>query len=203
MKQINGNKKGIFRGITILIFLAFVAMGALAQTQKGSSRQFDIGSLLNIDNNQSEFKIHLWTDRDDATYKIGDNVTFFFKTDKDCRVTLLNVGTDGTVQLLFPNDYHKDNQVKAGIIYTIPPREAGFVLKAKSPAGEDVVKAIATLEKVNLIKENDMIPVKGFIKGFKSVNKDIKSLTIELEATLKPVSPSRWAETEKVVRIVN
>jgi hypothetical protein len=186
----------------ILAVLTLMISGALAQTQKGSSRQFYIEPLLNIDNPQSEFRVDLWTDRDDATYKIGDKVTFFFKTDKDCRVTLLNVGTDGKVQLLFPNEYHKDNQVKAGAVYTIPPQEAKFAIKAKAPAGEDTVKAIATLDKVDLIKDDDIIPVKGFIKGFSGVNKNVRTLTIELEETLRPVNPKKWAETQTMVRIV-
>ncbi len=98
-------------------------------------------------------------------------------------MTLLNVGTDGKVQLLFPNEYHKNNQVKAGTVYIIPPREANFAIKAKAPAGMDAVKAIATLDKVTLIKDDDIIPIKGFIKGFRSINKNVPALTIELEET--------------------
>jgi hypothetical protein len=137
-----------------------------------------------------------------TSHKIGDKVTFFFKTDKDCRVTLLNVGTDGQVQILFPNEFHKDNQVKAGTTYTIPPREAKFAIKAKAPAGEDVVKAIATLDQVDLIKDQDVVAVKGDNKGFKSLKKNAKTLAIELEETLKPVDPKKWSEAEKVVKIV-
>ena len=201
MKQKNGIKKGICFSFMILAVLAFLVSGALAGP-KATKKQFDVEPLLEINNPQAEFKVDLWTDRDDATYKIGDKVTFFFKTDKDCNLTLLNVATDGKVQILFPNEFHKDNLVKAGTIYTIPPKEAKFAIKAKAPAGEDVVKAIATLDQVTLIKDEDVVAVKGYIKGFKGLKKNVRTLAIELEETLKPVDPKKWSEADKVVKIV-
>lgn len=207
MKHVKGNKKGIIKGITIIIFWALMVTGALAQAQaqegtENARRQFEIEPLLKIDNPQAEFKVDLWTDREDGTYPIGDKVTFFFKADRDCRVTLLNVGSDGKVQLLFPNDFHKENLVKAGMVYTIPPKESKFAIRAKAPAGVDTIKAIATLDKVVLIRDEDIIPIKGFIKGFKGINKNVRTLTIELEETLKPVDPKTWAEAQRVVKIV-
>ncbi len=201
MKQKNGIKKGICFSFMILTVLTFLVSGVLAGP-KATKKQFDVEPLLNIENPQAEFKVDLWTDREDATYKIGDKVTFFFKTDKDCNLTLLNVGTDGKVQILFPNEFHKDNLVKAGTTYTIPAKDAKFAIKAKAPAGEDVVKAIATLDQVALYKNEDVVAVKGYIKGFKGLKKNVKTLTIELEEALKPVDPKKWSEADKVIKIV-
>lgn len=202
MKSMKGIKKGVWVVLLVLGVMAFMVSGALAKDKKVTKKQFDIESLLKIDNPQAEFKVDLWTDREDGTYKIGDRVTFFFKTDRDCRVTLLNVGTDGKVQILFPNDFFKDNLVKAGTTYTIPPKEAKFAIKAKAPAGEDAVKAIATLDKVVLIHDEDIVAVKGASKGFKTLKKNPKTLAVELEEKVKPMDPKTWAEANKVIKIV-
>jgi hypothetical protein len=202
MKRLKWRKKGIGMMIGLITILAGMIGSALAQGGKAATRQFEIDPLLQLDNPRAEWKVDLWVDRKDNTYKIGDQVTFYFMAERDCRVSLLNVATDGQVQVLFPNDFHQNNLVKAGTVYTIPPREAPFAIRAKAPAGEDVVKVIATLDNVNLIKEGDLVPVAGKPKGFRGIKKNLKALVIEMEATLKPVDPAKWAEAERVVKIV-
>jgi len=152
----------------------------------------NVDELQNIKNPDAGFKIEIWTDREDATYKIGDEVIFYFKTNKDSRLTLLNVGTSGKVYVFFPNKYQKDNLVKAEEVYRFPPEEAKYLFKFKGPAGVELVKAIATLENVTLISHADIKPT-GEVQ---EVTKPQSEIVKDIEVALKPVNTKKWAEAE-------
>ena len=62
--------------------------------------------LIALKNPNPSFRVKVWVDKmEDVLYHIGDTITFKFKSDRDCYLTLLNVGTTGTVTVLYPNKY--------------------------------------------------------------------------------------------------
>lgn len=156
-----------------------------------------VTELQNIKNSDAGFKVELWADRENANYKVGDEIAFFFKANKDCRLTLFNVGTSGTVHIFFPNKYQEDNLVKAGEVYRFPPQEAKYLLRLKGPAGVDVVKAIATLDQVPLVAEADVKP-EGVVQ---KVDESQSKLARDIEIALKPVETDRWTEAELVLQV--
>jgi hypothetical protein len=182
----------------MIIALGLVTNEAFSQTKKVEKRQIEIVHLQDIDNPDAGFKVDLWTDRKDVTYKVGDQIVFSFKSNKDCRLTLFNVSTSSRVQILFPNEHQKDNLVKAGTTYQIPPKDAKYLFKAQGPAGEDVVKAIATLDKVALVNPNDCKPA-GI---FQEVTKPEAQTAKDIEIALKPIDTKKWAEAEKIIKII-
>ncbi len=99
--------------------------------------------LVAMHNDSPPFRIHLWTNKQD--FRKGDNITFSFRTDRDCYLTLVDISTDGELNVIFPNCYHKDNYVRAGKTYTIPGPDYGFEFEVGGPTGIERVKAIATL----------------------------------------------------------
>lgn len=188
-------RKSKVNWVLIVLGLVFLVTNTLSQVKE---KQITVEKLQDIQNPESEFQIELWVDREDSTYKIGDTVVFFFRSNRDCRLTLFNVATNGEVLIIFPNEYHKENQVKAGETYRIPPEGAKFLFRVKGPAGEDVVKAIATLENIPLVSEEDFKQE----ESFQIATKGEKTLAVEIADTLKPVDPKRWAEAEKVLKVV-
>jgi len=196
-------RKVFFLSVIVLVISAFMVGGVFAaEAKKGTPKQVDIEALSEIKNPNAEFKVELRVDKEDANYKVGDEVKFFFKTDRDCRLTLLNVATSGQVMILFPNEYQKDNKVTAGSEYKIPAEGAKFVFRAKGPAGKDVIKAIATLEPIEVVKPADTETPKGAAKGgFKVVKKRAKDVAIEIKNTFQPLDPKTWAEAEKTITI--
>lgn len=194
-------KRGIVL-VCVSIFVLFVAAGAYAE-QAATGKQVVVEKkkpaqgLQDIKNPKPGFNVELWADRKDAAYKVGDEVAFFFKADKDCRVTLFNVGTSGEVQILFPNKFQKDNLVKADKEYRFPAKEAEYLFRFKGPAGEDMVKAIATLDDVTLVAASDTKP-QGEVK---EVVKPQSVLARDVEIALKPVETKRWSEAELVVTV--
>ena len=75
--------------------------------------------------------------------KVGDPVYFHFKSAKDAFLTLLNVGAEVEITILFPNEYMPFNRVIANKTYTIPTPEMGFELHLGGPPGQELVKAFA------------------------------------------------------------
>ena len=92
---------------------------------------------------EGEIKVELWSDR--PSYKIGESMTLHFKTDRDCYVTILDVGTSGKVHIIYPNRFSGGGQVLAGKTYSIPGRNDGYVIMVEGFPGIEVVRAIATL----------------------------------------------------------
>lgn len=64
--------------------------------------------------------LHVWTNQPTGTaFKAGDRVVIYFKADRDCYVTALNVSEKGDVSILFPSKEHPDSFIAAGREYTI------------------------------------------------------------------------------------
>ncbi len=83
--------------------------------------------------------------------RIGDEIRFRFTAERDCYVTLVNVGTSGKVTVLFPNQHRPDGRVRAGQVYETGTAGAmPFRIRASGPPGRELVKAVATLEPLDL-----------------------------------------------------
>lgn len=84
---------------------------------------------------------------------------------KDCYFTILNICSNDTVYVLFPNQYREDNFVRAGDTFEMPneqDRNIGLSLPVKLLPGKitdsEIIKIIATKEKLNLVEfKKDMI----------------------------------------------
>ncbi len=85
--------------VFVILALLFLTSSSLSQTKK----QITIEKLQDIENPEAEFSVELWVDREDGTYKVGEKIIFFFKANRDCRLTLFNVATNGQVLIIFPN----------------------------------------------------------------------------------------------------
>ncbi len=190
------HRKKVF---TILLVVCNLARGTkFASAVEPEGKEVDaICKLADIDNPGAEFRVQLWTDREDATYKVGEEVKLYFKTDKDCYLTLFCVGAGGKVYIIFPNEYHKDNFVKAGNEYSVLPEGAKFVLKAVKPAGVELIKGIATLVRVPLLEKEDIKPA-GPVQ---EVNLPEEQLARSLGITFNPVKRQYWTTIDKLIKI--
>lgn len=63
--------------------------------------------------------IRLWTSHGE-TYRRGERVRVFFRTEQDAFVTILRVDSDGRVRVLFPREPWEDNAVRGGATYDVP-----------------------------------------------------------------------------------
>jgi predicted Ser/Thr protein kinase len=73
-----------------------------------------------------------------AVYRSGDGLVIDVTTPRDGYLNVLNVGENENAALvLFPNQYHPDNAVKAGTTITIPDEGSPFSLPATLSEGSE------------------------------------------------------------------
>jgi hypothetical protein len=126
--------------------------------------------------------------RSERNYHIGEKVNLYFKSEKDCYLTLLNYGTSGKLTVLYPNALFKENFIKANTVYAIPGRDYPFDYIISGPKGVERIKAIAVTEKLDLIK---LAYRKGEIFSTStSASRDISVAAKKIET----MEVQRWAE---------
>jgi len=94
-----------------------------------------------------DFKIRVWVDKGNGgVYTIGEKLLIFFKANHDCFLKLYHTDSAGNILQLFPNQYSRDNFIKAGRVYIIPDESYDFDFVVKLPLGSEIIKAIASLQ---------------------------------------------------------
>lgn len=82
---------------------------------------------------------------------IDDAIRFNFKANRDCYLTMVNVGPLGEITILFPNRYRRTAFIEGGKVYrTETSGEMPFRIRTKAPAGREMVKVIASLQPLDL-----------------------------------------------------
>lgn len=150
-------------------------------------------AILNLHNPEPGFQIELWlnvpggptaktrsisvsedTAEDEGNTIMmhrGERHTYGFRSAKDCYLVLYNVGPEGEINQLFPNMFMSDNFVKANETYTIPDpsyrtkngKQVYFSVDRVKPVGLEMVKAIATLDRMPLTSSDiDQLEKEGF-----------------------------------------
>ena len=72
-------------------------------------------------------------------YKVGDYVTFTLKSEQPCFLTLVDTDDKGRSLVLFPNGYHPDSRIEAGVSIQVPGDiVSGFKIRAPSAGIEHI-----------------------------------------------------------------
>ena len=82
-----------------------------------------------------------------AEFGIGDPVSFQVRSAKAGYLTIVDLGTDGNVTVLYPNEYERENYVEAGAVITVP-QDAEF--EAQEPIGRGIVRVFITEQPLEL-----------------------------------------------------
>lgn len=165
--------------------------------QKGDEVElpFDVAveQVLTIENSTNPFHVRIWTEKNH--FRIGDPVTLYLKADRDCYVTLLDIGTSGTLRVLFPNPYQRDNFIHGGKTYIIPDPAIGYEVRVDGPPGIERVKAIASLMK-------PQIPVDVSERFYELNSKDGIRLR-DLTLSIKRLDERQWTQSLLDIDIVD
>ena len=103
-----------------------------------------------MDNLGQSFGVDVWMEGGKSSFGVGEMVTFSARADRDGYLTLVDLGTDGSVTVLFPNPYEPDNAVRSGQTITFPSAAMDFEIVAQPPAGRGMVRAFVTAEPLDL-----------------------------------------------------
>ena len=162
------------------------------QDIKTSSYDLVVDKLYFKEEEDQIFNIDVWTDKKE--YEIGDALNILFKSDRDCYLNLLDIGTSGKLTVLFPNSFNSNNFIKGGRTYSIPRDFGKFTIDVVEPVGVERIKAIATLEPFTLVKGK-------ISKGFYSIEKNNVRGIGGIKVSIENLSSVNWAQDYTEIRI--
>jgi TolB-like protein len=136
-------------------------------------------------------KVELWTDK--PAYAIGEKMTVNVRVNRDCYLTVIDVGAGNKATVLFPNLYAQNNAVKAGAAFKIPDPSAGFEFEVVAPAGLELIRAIASKEPSVDLSEAMQKPTAD--APFGDVKEDLPVLTRDIHVKAKKAKPGEWSES--------
>jgi hypothetical protein len=80
---------------------------------------------------------------DVGQWKIGDIIRLCARVNRDCYLSLINIGTSGNISVLLPNRLHTESIVRSGEVVAFPDIRDTFKYRLKGPVGSEKVIAIA------------------------------------------------------------
>jgi hypothetical protein len=113
-------------------------LGAALRKEAASKR------LADMDNPAQAFAVDLRLLGRGTSFGIGEEMAFSVESERDGYLTLVDLGTDGTVAVLLPNADTPSARVSAGRRFTYPEPNGDLVLTALEPTGSGLVRAFVT-----------------------------------------------------------
>jgi hypothetical protein len=105
--------------------------------------------LADMDNPAQGFSVKLELLGGKTSFGVGEEINFSVESERDGYLTLVDLGTDGTVTVLIPNEDVASMRVQAGSRLTYP-QETGVYFQALPPAGGGLVRAFVTAEPLGI-----------------------------------------------------
>ncbi len=103
-----------------------------------------------MENPAPSFGLEVWLAGGKTSFGVGEAVTFHARAERDGYLTLVDLGTDGTVTVLFPNPYDRDNRVRGGQEIVFPSPEMESEIRALPPVGRGLVRAFLTQQPLDV-----------------------------------------------------
>jgi metacaspase-1 len=102
-----------------------------------------------LENPAQPFALDFSFANDQKNFKVGDAVTFRARSSHDGFLTIVDLGTDGKVVVIYPNEANQDNRIQAGKEFVLPTGDMTF--EAQLPSGRGIVRALVTEKPIDLI----------------------------------------------------
>ncbi len=190
----------------------------VTKTQPLLENLFAVTLLANLQNPNPPFNVDVQVNgKDYDEIRIGKEVAFTVRTDRDAYLYLVDVDPAGKMTVLFPNMYAKENFLKTGIAYEMPAQNL-YRLQVGGPAGPELVKAIATTKPLNLevlssdsgefnsLNESAVVVAKAIVEQLKREVNRLSTRGISVlpvaPAVEQPISTEGWATDEVLMRVV-
>jgi len=169
-----------------LLFTLALLLGAAAFAQATISPQ---GIIVNP--KPGDLTVKVWVDKDpgrtgNAVYQVGEKIKISATVNRDAYVYLFNVNADGTIDLILPNAYDRNNRMKAGEVRTFPPKGARYEYTITGPEGENYVLALAAVRPLSMGDIADIRNNRVNVRG-------LSNLSRQLSIVVKPVPNKEWA----------
>lgn len=104
--------------------------------------------LASLENPAHPFTLDFEFANNQKSFKVGDSVEFRAKSGRDGYLTIVDLGTDGKVAVIYPSEAGQDNRVKAGQEFVLPNGDIKF--EAQLPSGRGIARAFVTDKPMDL-----------------------------------------------------
>ncbi|HUF13354.1 MAG TPA: DUF4384 domain-containing protein [Longimicrobiales bacterium] len=118
-------------------------------------REVQANELAELDNPAPTFQLEFMFNEPDNSFGLGDLIQFHIRSGRPGYLTVVDLGTDGTVSVLFPNQWDSNNRLDAGTTLVLPTPTMGFDFRATPPAGRGIVRAFLTERPLALAIDED------------------------------------------------
>ena len=81
--------------------------------------------------------LQMWPDR--ISYSRDERITLHVRTGRTCHLTLVNIDHAGHATVLFPNEFARDNLIRAGETMRLPAADALYYFRLQQPGSETFV----------------------------------------------------------------
>ena len=95
-----------------------------------------------LENQARPFEFEFGFTDNKKNFNVGDAVAFRARSSRDGYLTIVDLGTDGKVAVIYPNEPGQDTRIKAGQEFVLPNGDMTF--EAQLPSGRGVVRAFVT-----------------------------------------------------------
>jgi hypothetical protein len=107
-------------------------------------REFGQFQLTELENPAHPFELIFGFGTGRSDLVLGENVSFRMQSDRAGYLTIIDLAPDGTVAVIFPNQFVEDNYVPARTVVEFPSPEMNLRFPVIEPIGRGVVRAFLT-----------------------------------------------------------
>ncbi len=99
--------------------------------------------------------VRIWTAKGcGSRYRLGELLNIRVEAKRSGYLTVFDLMPDGEVQILYPNQYHRDNYIQARKVHNVPAPADDFQLRISKPRGFEQLLAVVTEDKRKLVRED-------------------------------------------------
>ena len=131
---------------------------------------------------------------DKPSYKVGELMYITVRASQPCYLTLYDISTVGEVTQVFPNRFAKDNKIQGGVSYRIPTDSDKFDFKVNGPAGVERVRAVGTMQNVNLFEDKQLKTDSSTVQVFPQITDKPAQFDKNLNDQLGVIPSAQWTE---------
>jgi len=135
-------------GSSIIQIQADSVSQCIEKLQPALTNIYVLKTLSRARSNTQPFNIEVKTDKGtNTTYRPSEYIQFSVKSEKACYLTLLELGANGRINILFPNSYSSSQQIEVGKSYNIPATDSPFKIGIDPYPGQAIVWAVGSEDK--------------------------------------------------------
>lgn len=148
---------------------------------------------------QASLQVSAGVDRADLTYAKGEVVKLQVKVSEDAHVLVFDTGPTGKIIRLFPNEFQKDDLIKAGHNVSIPPLDSKVRIKVTGDTGAELITVVASNKPIKLVSGTVVSGEDVFLSVKESPEEFAKNLTLESE---KPDPAKKLSMVKLVLKTI-